>query len=50
MSPVAKNFRVLVGVRLRRSLRVGAIVQVLKECVHPVLFISADGIFERSLS
>jgi hypothetical protein len=29
----------------------GAIVQVLKECVHPVLFVpSADGIFERSSS
>jgi hypothetical protein len=31
--------------------RFGAIVQVLKECVHPVLFVpSADGIFERSSS
>jgi nucleotide-binding universal stress UspA family protein len=31
--------------------RLGAIVQVLKECVHPVLFVpSADGIFERSSS
>ena len=29
----------------------GAIVQVLKECVHPVLFVpSTDGIFERSTS
>jgi hypothetical protein len=29
----------------------GAIVQVLKECVHPALFIpSTDGIVERSLS
>jgi hypothetical protein len=29
----------------------GAIVQVLKECVHPVLFVpSTDGIFERSPS
>jgi nucleotide-binding universal stress UspA family protein len=29
----------------------GAIVQVLKECVHPVLFVpSTDGTFERSLS
>jgi nucleotide-binding universal stress UspA family protein len=29
----------------------GAIVQVLKECVHPVLFVpSTDGIVERSLS
>ena len=31
--------------------RFGAIVQVLKECVHPVLFVpSADRIFERSSS
>jgi nucleotide-binding universal stress UspA family protein len=31
--------------------RFGAIVQVLKECVQPVLFVpSADGIFERSSS
>ena len=31
--------------------RFGAIVQVLNECVHPVLFVpSADGIFERSSS
>jgi hypothetical protein len=31
--------------------QVDAIVQVLKECVHPVLFVpSADGIFERSSS
>ena len=31
--------------------RFGAIVQVLKECVHPVLFVpSADGIVERSSS
>ena len=31
--------------------RFGGIVQVLKECVHPVLFVpSADGIFERSSS
>ena len=29
----------------------GAIVQVLKECVHPVLFVpSTDGIVERSTS
>ena len=29
----------------------GAIVQVLKECVHPVLFVPpTDGIVERSLS
>ena len=29
----------------------GAIVQVLKECVHPVLFVpSTGGIVERSLS
>jgi nucleotide-binding universal stress UspA family protein len=31
--------------------RLGAIVQVLKECVHPVLFVpSASGMFERSSS
>ena len=31
--------------------QLGAIVQLLKECVHPVLFVpSADGIFERSSS
>ena len=31
--------------------RFGAVVRVLKACVHPVLFVpSADGIFERSSS
>jgi LmbE family N-acetylglucosaminyl deacetylase len=29
----------------------GAVVQVLKECLHPVLFVpSTDGIVERSTS
>ena len=33
------------------QVQLGAIAQVLKECVHPVLFVpSADGIFERSSS
>jgi hypothetical protein len=49
MTAVAKISRVLVGVDFDD--KVGAIVQVLKECVHPVLFVPCPaGIVERSSS
>ena len=56
MTSVVKISHVLVGVDFddasASALKgFGAIVQVLKACVHPVLFVpSVDGIFERSSS
>lgn len=56
MTSVVKISRVLVGgdfddASASTVKRFGAIVQVLEECVHPVLFVpSVDGIFERSSS
>ena len=53
MSPVAAISHVLVGVDFddASASAFSAIVQVLKECMHPVLFVpSSNGIFERSPS
>jgi nucleotide-binding universal stress UspA family protein len=42
---------IVLSVPADRDTHFGAVVQVLKECVHPVLFVpSTDGIVERSLS